>query len=321
MQREISELRAAVEILTRRVEALEIAVGGPVGEAAGSESGYSVVDPPLLSICGGPEDRGQLYQDLADWLVRGVSGHRLGLSARDRPFGANRAYLLVRDCSETVCRPVRVFRRLRDLAQAARVPGSRETDYCPEVVFLGFPCVRGQTCLFPCRTRVAPELESFRDFALVTTEGIVDPDFPVHVVPTPGEVPATILVIVIGIAVVGEKLLVAVLFGAWSRKPTPRAVPPSSLSKATAVVVAASEAASGVDIKVWIGYLSSAVEGLICQGAEALSGCYPQVPARRRLFGLSPIGRGTRGCRGGEIRALSQEGLGPSGRISVPKPA
>ena len=100
MQKEISELRAALEILSRCVEALGIAVGGPVGEPAGSESGYSVVDPSLVDrhcyqSAGRPEDRGQIYQDLADWLLRGVSGQRLGLSARDRLPGANRIHLLV----------------------------------------------------------------------------------------------------------------------------------------------------------------------------------------------------------------------------------
>ena len=149
--------------------------------------------------------------------------------------------------------------------------------------------------------------ERFRDFALVLPEGGFERDYLVGVLVFDGLEPVSVAVA--AIAEVGDRLLVAVPGSAWNRRAQRRVLPPGSLVRATAAAVAActdrEEAVAGVELRIWIGFLSPEYE------AVASFECYPSFSGRRDFRTLLAMGRSVIcNCRGKVF--LSERGL--SGR-------
>ena len=109
-----------------------------------------------------------------------------------------------------------------------------------------------------------PYPDGVREAVLFGAEGEIHAEYPVGVISFEGD--PTVFIQVISITVVQGRVLVAVPFSAWRRSISRRAVPQGSLSRAASFAVQATHVgdrkseAEGMLVKMWVGYLSPALE-------------------------------------------------------------
>eukprot|EP00438_Fugacium_kawagutii_P027071 Skav214862 [mRNA] locus=scaffold16:535805:538086:+ [translate_table: standard] len=280
LRAELRELREGLRLLTLRVDRLQdlLAGQGQTVELESSDSGYQAVQAPSTtgfsvveaepSSSAAPswEFREEVAREIGAFFIRALAGSSRGSSGRQRlPQLKSRIYIIAKDWNgREYRRPVKVTTKFSDVKSLC----SRSGDFA-DSVFCGVPSLREARIVgadLPEEENTPSQVGAVepRSFVVVWDDDAV-------LEYSPGrlflDTEQTTSCSVIAVAVINEKLLVAVPQEVWHRQSSRRKLANTALSKPVLVSVAA---CSGLDqsnplagnrtVKAWFGFIHEDLE-------------------------------------------------------------
>eukprot|EP00435_Cladocopium_sp_Y103_P073103 s469_g42.t1 len=286
LREEVRELREDLRRLTLRVDRQgdqisdlsESFASGSAGPSLGASEIEVVSSVPSAASAAGassaapPADSGPPYtqafrdsvaREIGQFLRRALNGENRGESGREKLRGLqSRYYIIVKDAQDTIHDPVLVVSKFYTVRNHCH-----HGDGWGDSIFVGVPTQREAllAALDDGSDLEGVELTP-RDFVVVQPEGPCESEFRVGRLKIPS---SGVVVAAIAVAVVENKLLVALPEAVWSRTVAKRLLPNRALLKPILCRVAACElddrsrVLEGVECRVWFGLISPLFEPLL----------------------------------------------------------